>query len=631
MSVLAVEIARRLELRRSRTLSKSDFKVARTCDAKLWFRENGFVDDRNGDAYMQMLAMGGYMVEALACAKRPDGILLEYGRDAAEDYRQTLELLERDEVTIFQATLLYGRRLARVDIIEKRGNIVKLLEVKAKSFDGADHAANLADGGHGLFRGKKRPHPILGDWMEKLEDVAFQAIMLEQALPAVTVIPYLVLVDKTKRTSLDDLPRLFEIEREEGKDGVSRIHTARYVGTREQLDQLDLLTEVNVSAEVAMLRDGVDAESSRFERMLDMPFDAAWAQRGSKCGSCEYREGNVGKNGFSICWGALADVEPHALDLLSIGTVKDADGTPVIEALARRGTVSLFDIPEDRLVKKDGTIGPQAVRQLRQLRHMKSGEVWVGTSLAPKIQSLTYPLHFIDFEATRLALPYHAGMRPYGQVAFQWSCHTVDAPGATPRHSEWLNDIPEWPNLAFPRSLRERIGDAGTVLTWSSYEASQLREIAGEHDRFAAFDASLVAWVGAFAPPRVVDLLKWAADDFYHPGMGGRTSIKVVLDSLWKSDQPMRDQFTAWTGAQVSESEDPYHALPALMIAGVPQDVREGTGAMRAYEAMMFGVEQGDAETKARWRQLLLQYCKLDTLSMVLIFEHWRRITGMTS
>jgi hypothetical protein len=629
MTVLAKETALAIAPRRSRTLSKSDFKVARTCDAKLWFRENGFEDDRNGDAYMQMLAMGGYMVEALACAKRPDGILLEYGRDAAEDYRKTLALLQRDEVTLFQATLMYGRRLARVDIIEKRGNVVRLLEVKAKSFDGADHAANIAEGGPGLFRGKKKPHPVISEWLEKLEDVAFQAIMLEHALPDVTVIPYLVLVDKNKRTSLDDLPRLFEIERQEGKDGVSRIHTARYVGSAEQLAQIDLLAEVDVSAEVAMLRQGVDAESRRFEKMLDLPFDAAWAQRGAKCGSCEYSDGPASRNGFSMCWGSLANVHPHALELFSIGSVKDDDGTPLIDALARRGTVSLFDIPEDRLMKKDGNIGPQAERQRRQIAYTRSGNVWVGPSLAPKIQALTYPLHFIDFEATRLALPYHARMRPYGQVAFQWSCHTVDAPGAAPRHTEWLNEVPEWPNLAFARSLREQIGDAGTVLTWSSYEASQLKEIAGEHDRFAAFDPSLVAWVGAFVSPRVVDLLKWAADDFYHPGMRGRTSIKVVLDALWKSEQPMRDQFTEWTGVHVSEFEDPYHALPDLVIAGVRQDVREGTGAMRAYEAMMFGVEQDDVVAKAQWRQLLLQYCKLDTLSMVLIFEHWRRITGV--
>ena len=47
-----------------RTLSKSDFKIARTCDAKLFFRENGYPDAREDDPYLRMLAAGGYMVEA---------------------------------------------------------------------------------------------------------------------------------------------------------------------------------------------------------------------------------------------------------------------------------------------------------------------------------------------------------------------------------------------------------------------------------------------------------------------------------------------------------------------------------------------------------------------------------------
>ena len=66
--------------RHARTLSKSDFKVARTCDAKLFFRENGYPNTMSGDPYLQMLAQGGYMVEALANAMRPGGIMLEIGR-----------------------------------------------------------------------------------------------------------------------------------------------------------------------------------------------------------------------------------------------------------------------------------------------------------------------------------------------------------------------------------------------------------------------------------------------------------------------------------------------------------------------------------------------------------------------
>jgi hypothetical protein len=67
----------------SRTLSKSDFKLARGCDAKLFFRENGYPDNRDMNPYLALLAEGGYMVEALAKAKYVDGVQLEYGRGVA--------------------------------------------------------------------------------------------------------------------------------------------------------------------------------------------------------------------------------------------------------------------------------------------------------------------------------------------------------------------------------------------------------------------------------------------------------------------------------------------------------------------------------------------------------------------
>jgi len=61
-----------------RTLSKSDFKLARSCDAKLFFRENSYPDNRDINPYLLLLAEGGYMVEALAKAKYRDGVQLEY-------------------------------------------------------------------------------------------------------------------------------------------------------------------------------------------------------------------------------------------------------------------------------------------------------------------------------------------------------------------------------------------------------------------------------------------------------------------------------------------------------------------------------------------------------------------------
>lgn len=73
-----------------------------------------------------------------------------------------------------------------------------------------------------------------------------------------------------------------------------------------------------------------------------------------------------------------------------------------------------------------------------------------------------------------------------------------------------------------------------------------------------------------------------------------------------------------------------YATLPPLPIGEKDELVNEGTGAMRAYHAMLYGEESSDAKTKENWKRLLLQYCELDTMAMVIIFEHWWRMTTGT-
>jgi hypothetical protein len=70
----------------------------------------------------------------------------------------------------------------------------------------------------------------------------------------------------------------------------------------------------------------------------------------------------------------------------------------------------------------------------------------------------------------------------------------------------------------------------------------------------------------------------------------------------------------------------PYASLPPLEINGTPVSVAEGTGAIRAYEAMVYGLERNEPGTREKWKRLLLQYCKLDSLSMYMVWEHWRGV-----
>ena len=631
MSEHTLAPASEIDNRSSRMLSKSDFKLARTCDAKLFFRENRFTDNRAGNPYLTLLAEGGYMVEALAKAKYPNGVRPEYDPDPRAACARTIAYLQRDDVVLFEATLVVGRQQARADILEKRGNVIRLLEVKSKSFDGARHAASLAGGKAGALCGVKAPFAILRDWVEKVEDVTFQVLLLEKLLPGVVVEPYLVLVDTSKAARIDNIPALFAIERRTTADGTTRIDTATYIGSPDQLAELDLITEVDVSAQVARLRDDVEAAATRFESLLDAPLPsyAAQAQRGAKCAKCEFRgEAAAGTSGFAECWGPLATPTPHMLELFSVGLAKAPDKTPLATWMIGQGKASLLEIPEEGLVNADGTVGPTPQRQRRQIEYTRRNEVFVGPQLRPHIDALQAPLHFIDFETSRLALPYHQGMRPYGLVTFQWSCHSADQPAATPRHTEWLNNSELWPNQLFAEALRETLGDEGTVLTWSHFEETTLRQIVEDLGRFGRNDPELAEWIRDVFERRRVDLHEWARTDYYHPGMRGRTSIKVVLDALWKSDEAMRQQFESWTGAHVGASQDPYASLPPIEINGIAQEVHEGTGAMRAYQEMMYGVDKHDDSARGKWGSLLKQYCALDTLSMVLILEHWRRATA---
>lgn len=613
-----------------RTLSKSDFLLARNCAAKLYFRERGYPDKRDGDAYLALLSEGGYMVKALAKARHPDGIQLDSSGDIAADFARTMQALEASQVTLFEATVSVGRRWARVDILVKRGNTLRIVTVKAKSFDGAGHARQLAQGLPGEFRSSRKPYRIMAEWDKKLADVAYQVVLLEQCMPGCTIQPALALVDTNKTSGLDNVPAYFELVRRNTARG-SRLETARFLGTPDDLARLDLVTEVDVTAEVAVLHDDVVAAAVRFESRLDAPLaeHAAGIARDAHCKQCEFRTEDVATSGFGACWGSLALGAPHMLDLFSVGRAKAPDGSSVIPWMIAHGSSALVDIPLDGIVPMDANPRGMAARQRRQIECTRRDVAYVGPSLRAELERVRGPVHFIDFETSRLALPYHGGMRPYGLVAFQWSAHTVPALGTMPNHAEWLNQTDVWPNQSFVESLRDAIGDDGPVLTWTAFEAVTLKQILPDLAMFGIDVPDLVAWLSELTNHRMVDMHKWACADYYHPGMGGSTSIKRVLEAIWRTDDAMRRQLTEWSGLSAEPSGDPYGSLPPVEINGRWQDVHEGTGAMRAYQEMMYGPDKRDIAVRDRWAGLLKQYCRLDTLSMVLILEHWRRAVGL--
>jgi len=602
-------------------LSKSDFKVARTCGTKLYFKKLRYPSINDDNAYMEFLADGGYMVEAIAKLLYPNGREIGFDEGSQQAFQSTMEAMKGTSVELFEATYIHGQLLARSDIVIKEGDVIKLIEVKAKSFDSVEDGLNPT-------RGKKGG--ILSDWREYLEDVAFQAHIIRCLFPDSKVIPHLCLVDKSKTCSVETSFEQFDMTpRDNGGNQKFSRPEVRFLGDIDALRQDHFLAIIDVTREVEEIMLAVRGAAAEFVATLtgEAPLKIT-PKLIPSCKKCEYKIADGEKNGFRECWGALAEPSPHLLDLYRVDLL-GLKGAVAIEMI-EQGECSLLDVRDDDLR------GKIAERQKIQLRAARSGREFVGAGLRDDLERCPYPLHFVDFEGSRTAVPYHLGMRPYEQAAFQWSCHTLAAPGAELTHKEWINVENAFPNFEFARALSDAIGTEGTVFVWSHYERSALKEIRAQMIKYAEQDIELAAWLDSMIADTgpIVDLLVLAKDYYCHPQMLGSLSIKKVLPAVWNESEAIRRHpwFNAYHRIEGSRLLEPYETLDPLRFEDEEEEaeaVKEGTAAIRTYQAMMYGLESKDEAVRERYRKLLLNYCKLDTAAMVMIWMHWCQKLGV--
>jgi hypothetical protein len=118
----------------SRYLTKSRFKLALECPTKLYYtRKKEYPDNKQDDSFLQTLAEGGFQVGELAKCYFPGGhdiTSLDYKKSLAE----TNKLLQQENVIIYEPAIRFQNLFIRVDVLVKTGNLVKLIEVKAKSY-----------------------------------------------------------------------------------------------------------------------------------------------------------------------------------------------------------------------------------------------------------------------------------------------------------------------------------------------------------------------------------------------------------------------------------------------------------------------------------------------------------------
>jgi hypothetical protein len=205
------------------------------------------------------------------------------------------------------------------------------------------------------------------------------------------------------------------------------------------------------------------------------------------------------------------------------------------------------------------------------------------------LDTVTYPLYFLDFESMQPAVPIYPNSKPYLQICFQYSLHYIEHEGGELKHTAFLAESNgQDPRRELAESLCRDIPRNACIMAYNDpFEKTRIKEMASIFPDLADHLMNIHS--------HIIDLLiPFREGNYYRPNMGGSFSIKVVLPSLFPND-PELD----------------YHHLSEL--------VQNGGDAMTIFPKMKD--MHPDEEQKAR--QALLEYCKLDTYAMVKI---WRKM-----
>ena len=606
-------------------LTKSDFKVAQTCPTKLYYRKKHYPTCQEDNEYLSHLADQGYLIEALARMFYPDGRWVGFQKDVEAAAWDTMAALSSNG-TLFEATLISGGKLARVDILVRKGDVFELIEIKSRSFDRQKNDELVQSGRPNLFRAPRSRDGIRSDWRPYLEDAAFQTSILQDIFPKATIIPYLLMPDTSRACDVDGLHRRFA--RRPAQDDRDPLPYSDYTDDPRDIRRNPLLVRVNVAEEIQLLLPEIRRRADEYVKSLIPELTRITTPPSTHCRDCAYHLPDEQSSGFHECWGGMATIKPHILDLYRVSQISGGDG-PAADQLIARGKAGLFDMSEKHLIRRDGTIGENARRQRTQIQCTRDEREWISEELSAVLESLAYPLHFIDFETCAPAIPRYRGMHPYETIAFQWSCHTVVAPDAQPQHTEWLQVADIFPNPTFARSLRRQLGDEGSILIWSTHETTVLRKIQKQIVERGEGEADTADWIDSLlAGERMIDLNRLTLKHYFHPRMGGSTSLKIVADAVWQSDPHIRARLPHYHLETDTGPAGPYQSLPPLVIGDRQIAVAEGVGAILAYYALMEQTTANATLEISQWRRLLSQYCELDTMAMVMVWWHWRRLTG---
>ena len=519
-------------------LTKTDFILHRECPKNVWIKWHMPEEYKKFpiSEFEQSLAVMGNEVEILARGMFPDGYLVEKRSEGAQEL--TMKLMGEHTPIIFQAVFGTDKYLAATDVLKwnKEANAYDLYEIKMSSTEGESDIEDLP-----TQTGGKEPKVNKKKELQYEYDLAFQT-NVAQLCGVNFNKKYLVRLNKKyKRVGDLDFTKLFE-----------------YTDKTEILNDIFLsvaLTEMNSAFEY------LSAEETPIGRCF-----------------CYYKGRSSHCTTFSISNPDVPEYSVH--DLNRIGNSKKLLGE-----LLNEGILKIDDVPEEMVKPKKAKKGEDDKKpiKLNQVRAYKTKQPIIDIeAIKIELNSLKFPLYFLDYETYPTAIPPFSGYHPYQHIVFQYSLHILKSKDSELEHRECLI-LEGDPAQKIVDSLIKDIGETGSIISWSKkFENSRNKELAELVPEHAEFLHNVIK--------RTYDLMDIVSKQYYvHHGFKGSSSIKKI--------QP------------VIAPDFSYKEL----------DVQNGGDAIEAYRQISSGELIGVALTDKK--KQMLKYCEYDTKIMYIIWK----------
>ena len=322
-------------------------------------------------------------------------------------------------------------------------------------------------------------------------------------------------------------------------------------------DLSNLFVFEDVTDKVNLLKQGVPDYLRTFKTILDKEVEPNVLIGKNLCNRpyrCPFK---------TSCW-AFAPKN----SVFTIPKIKDPEAT----LLAENGIFHLSDLPSDFPLTRAQSIYVNSVLENKPTTN--------PAAIRRELANLQYPIHFLDFEADRPAIPRFGGFKVYEEFPFQYSCHVLQSDGVVTHH-EYLHTDTTDPRPPLLKSLLAHISDRGSIVVYNlSFERRILRGLAESSPEYASALQSIIE--------RLWDQLTTLRKHYEHPDFCGSKSLKSVLPVL----------------------------VPSLSYKTL--DIQEGGDAPAVWNLMLSANNETERQ---EWDQRLRAYCKLDTLAMVEIHK----------